>query len=860
MAGASTNLKILAIILILASAAYADTAISACGTTITTAGNYYLEASKNCTGHGLTIGGSNINVDLRTFYFDGDDGASDRGIYIYAANGSNLENITVKNGTIKDFGVCADSINASNMIFSELNATSCSGRALRIAGNLNTGTANNIILRNNDIQADGSSGTYIGIAVGGSGTPTMNNITIEENRYNTAGGAYGVIELRYGNITVKNNNITDGGGSTPGIKSGLDTTCNGIRNLTNNNITGTDYGIVIECNEPVYITNNLITAMYGISINANNTTPLIENNTISETTNGITIESDTENAIINQNTITATGYAIYTKDTTQKINITNNQILNATRCFYADATDYIILRNNTCQNALTGIYLDGTSKNNQIENNTIYNITNGIVLGTNADNHTYTNNKIYNATVYVWQTDTETSTWINLTMGYNTTTGKIRIPSMTITSIQKAEETANLKLQPTFISINTSALPSWNTTAYATLTTDNCNKSTIYKLAGFPTTKEAITGTGTYYGLANCTGTEATFTATGFSGYAPSYNSSMNLTFLTPINGTLYWSTGGKNYTNITNLTIIGYEYPDDLISFIFNGDQRFQYINNASGFYTDTLTTITKANTSSIKVVDLGSGAVKDALVKAYKLINSTTWYKYHQEYSNDDGYVFLPIETPNTPIKLIIDKDGYTETIYLDDTTNLGTQEYIVRLGSTAYVFVNGILVVPQYTGQSYSENISNFSFYVASAYSQTMTIEEYRNGTLDSTTLTESAESYIYTVSDTNEVSNFTIKIYDSDGTEVFEGTYIKATKTLMDVATNIYTDKTPFFFLIIMVIFLAAGAEHFYLKGMETFFGLSILLSLANIFFVPLMICGLMYWHSRSAGVYYRGDSA
>ena len=79
------------------------TVLTMCGSVGT--GSYVLGNNISTTGTCLTLTGNDITIDLDGFTIDGDDGISDKGI---TDGGTPRQNIVIRNGTIKDFGIGID--------------------------------------------------------------------------------------------------------------------------------------------------------------------------------------------------------------------------------------------------------------------------------------------------------------------------------------------------------------------------------------------------------------------------------------------------------------------------------------------------------------------------------------------------------------------------------------------------------------------------------------------------------------------------------------------------------------------------------------------------------------------------------
>lgn len=71
--------------------------------TITNAGSYYLTASLTSTSHGFVVQSGQVTVDLMGFAITGDGGSDDYGVSICGTTDSTVENVVVRNGTIRRF-------------------------------------------------------------------------------------------------------------------------------------------------------------------------------------------------------------------------------------------------------------------------------------------------------------------------------------------------------------------------------------------------------------------------------------------------------------------------------------------------------------------------------------------------------------------------------------------------------------------------------------------------------------------------------------------------------------------------------------------------------------------------------------
>jgi parallel beta-helix repeat protein len=361
------------------------------------------------------------------------------------------------------------------------------------------------------------------------------------------------------------------------------------------------------------VMNCVINSFYtGISFvnNANITT--VQNNTIwNATYQGINFLGATSvNNIITQNNITQVtnqtgsiaGIGIYMTGTSSRNNtVTYNTIYNTTNnglqiktspvnviaynnislingfaaincsAMAGASSGAINLSNNLISSAKTGIYLDSTTKGVNISNNVITNTTTGISLNTvttpSISTNSMTNNSIYNTTNYLNITDplgasvTTTST----TLGYNSSVGTVFWSSLSLAGEGNpilVTEGTNIYLQPSFISVDDTTLPQFNTTAnIINLSTDaGCANNTVWKKSGFPSTASDITVNGSATPISStCSAGLANFTVSSFSGYSMSDNTGVPIIQFvspTPINGTNNFTYGMVfNFTSNTNMT-----------------------------------------------------------------------------------------------------------------------------------------------------------------------------------------------------------------------------------------------------------------------------------------------------------------
>ncbi|MDD3906478.1 MAG: right-handed parallel beta-helix repeat-containing protein [Candidatus Omnitrophica bacterium] len=492
---------------------FSATAINTCATTISSGGDYYLNVSLSCTGHGVTVSADNVNLNLNGKTIDGDDGTADRGILI----SSGTDNLVIENGSITDFGqgiTNTGSTGNNGLIIRNVSVSSCAGspangRGIRLA--LDTGTLQNVLIQNVTVFNNAADGIYSGSSTGG--TPTITNITIRDSRLYGNGNFGQIYVATPFSGQIINNSISSSGAAINGIDS---STASGVNITQNTFYNSTVAGI------DLYNGNN--TRVYG--------------NLVHNTTLGIEIEQTGSNNLIENNTIrdgVGTSYGI-----TLRTGATNNQIN------YNNVT--AVTRGIGGQGAGTG--------GNNFTGNIVYYATSCANIG-GVTGDTFTNNFLYNCTSeFINQIAVGSTTWYNNTFGYNATAGLINLTNFSTSAITEFTEGYNAYVQPDFISINSSidgtTIP--GSAGLITLETDaGCVNTTIYSKSGLPTTAADIRNNGVTGGIdANCTSGIATFYVSGFSGYALDAPPATAITLIAPSNGAVLSGTGTSLQYNLT--------------------------------------------------------------------------------------------------------------------------------------------------------------------------------------------------------------------------------------------------------------------------------------------------------------------
>jgi parallel beta-helix repeat protein len=216
------------------------TPISSLPYTITNSGSYYVTASLTTTGHGVVIETSGVTLDLMGFTISGDRGSSDYGVFLDGATNSTIQNVVVRNGIVRNFGlgVRAEYIQDSRFEFLISAANLYNG----VNFSSSQGLCNGNSITDCTISGNGSIGVYL---PGGSGQCNGNTIadcTISGN------GSYGIyFNGEYGQCD--GNNIVDCTVSANGNYGihlrGNSGHCNGNK-VANCMISGNDsYGICL---------------------------------------------------------------------------------------------------------------------------------------------------------------------------------------------------------------------------------------------------------------------------------------------------------------------------------------------------------------------------------------------------------------------------------------------------------------------------------------------------------------------------------------------------------------------------------------------------------------------------------------
>lgn len=326
------------------------------------------------------------------------------------------------------------------------------------------------------------------------------------------------IRLYESNLSIISNNFVYGNSA-----SGIDLLLSWFNNITNN--TGE---------------NN---SLDGIRIDAASIFNIIKNNYVfNNTVNGISFLTNSNNNTALNNTIVLVAQG----------GIRLDQNINGS-----------IVANNTINQSNSGIFLHTHANENTIIGNTINNATFGIRLEDANYNNNITNNTVYHSyrSLYL---EPSSNNFFNFTVGYNNTHGKVTWRNLTTSNSSLAQLTdgINILLQPSFVSLNATAVPEFNNSAIVSISSSNCLAGgSVVRLDGFPQSRAEILASGKFVGFVDrCQNGIGTFNVSSWSGYTlGDVNLSLNVTFdqfaNETENKTMTITLSGKD-GNITSYTI----------------------------------------------------------------------------------------------------------------------------------------------------------------------------------------------------------------------------------------------------------------------------------------------------------------
>ncbi len=163
-------------------------------------------------------------------------------------------------------------------------------------------------------------------------------------------------------------------------------------------------------------------------------------------------------------------------------------------------------------------------------------------------------------TVHYTEPSSHNQTFNNLTVANTTSLGQVNWKTLEINDATLA--VANLKLEPDFVSMNSSdeTVAQFNEAANVTINVTDCEDYGFYKLSGFPENASIIQTTGaSYYPsyTSSCTSNTVTFSVSSFSGYATGeapYVGCVNISDTATYQGIVVNNSG--NYVITGNVTL----------------------------------------------------------------------------------------------------------------------------------------------------------------------------------------------------------------------------------------------------------------------------------------------------------------
>jgi parallel beta-helix repeat protein len=264
----------------------------ACGQTITS--SVTLDHHMNCGGNGITIGASNVVLDLGGFTMTGpaptETGGGPRGVIV----GQNRTGVTVRNGTVRGFDGGVDVLPGAN-------GTTITGMTLDANGlgiRISTGTSSNRIIGNTIVNTT----RFSAIQMGGNGH------LVENNRLHNGNGS-GVFLSGNDNV-IRSNQISEMGQN--GITIGAFPSNPGP--FVNNQIVGNQ------------VTGSArVGTASSISVN-NGSGTLIQGNLAygRRTTPGVFV-FDSVNTVVSGNSLPNNGSGVLVRGTTTGTQVVGNQ-------------------------------------------------------------------------------------------------------------------------------------------------------------------------------------------------------------------------------------------------------------------------------------------------------------------------------------------------------------------------------------------------------------------------------------------------------------------------------------------------------------------------------------------------------
>jgi len=246
-------------------------------------------------------------------------------------------------------------------------------KASTLAGNFVVNSQRNIVINNIDFEGSDLNGVYL---VGASEV-TLNNCNFKQH------GGNGVYGIDVSGITINGGTVTDA------LNNGIWIEHQGTA-ITIDGVHTSDIGVIAGAGR------SGDTAQEGISVYGTGT--VIKNCTVVNTGfNGITFSGSGDNIVVENNFVDSfcrikdDGAGIYTFNSTGgNRKIRNNIVLHAVGAFEGAESNYW-----EPYGKVAGIYLDGGSKDTQIDNNVIAHGPWGGIFVNGTSDHKITNNLVY---------------------------------------------------------------------------------------------------------------------------------------------------------------------------------------------------------------------------------------------------------------------------------------------------------------------------------------------------------------------------------------------------------------------------------------------------------------------------------
>jgi hypothetical protein len=327
------------------------------------------------------------------------------------------------------------------------------------------------------------------------------------------------------------------------------------------------------------------------------------------------------------------------------------------------------ITNMTIETGTVGVNISSSS-NNVIQTSILNDLTTAILADSGSTGNTLSSDFIYDSTNYF--NVVNNTGFTNVELGHTATEGLVTFGSFNLTNKVVTEGT-NIYVQTDFISVDSLALPTLNTSASLTLTTDvGCGLTTVYQAPGFPTSAGEVISLGSATGiLSSCAGGQANFSVPGFTGYSLGIAPTFTLAPVYPPAGGYDPGSGGSSgYTtfqysvNLTEPMITCTLYQDGLAvntrNITTNGTQHVTvYV--GSGVHTwNVICNGTGYNATSPVWVFSTGAPVNNSII-----LNPTT----QQVFSSPQSFFY--------------DQNGDLDVVYFVNTTPTNTLTYKIISG---------------------------------------------------------------------------------------------------------------------------------------------------------------------------------